>query len=238
WASTTARGRLMEQNTPLARIVSMETLGRELTLYPIGTTLVLTMDYNTSETFGLFKSKARRALLALFFTNPDQEYFPRQLERLSGVFVGNLQRELIPMEQAGLLKARRLGKLKLYRLNRQHPLYPELSSLVAKTAGLEEMLRSRLAAVEGIQAACIYGSFAAKQARSRSDVDVLILGQVDEKALIGAVRSLEKVLQREINYTLYTPDQWRKRKAAKDSFVLEVLKRPRIHLIGGPDGIQ
>lgn len=196
------------------------------------------MDYKTSETFGLFKSKARRALLALFFTNPDQEYFPRQLERLSGVFVGNLQRELIPMEQAGLLTTRRLGKLKLYKLNRQHHLYPELSSLVAKTVGLEEMLRSRLAAIEGIQAACIYGSFARNRERAGSDVDVLILGQVDEKALMDTVRLLEKALQREINYTLYTPDQWRKRKMAKDSFVLEILKQSRIHLIGGPDGVQ
>ena len=196
------------------------------------------MDYRAPETLGLFKSKVRRTLLALFFTNPDQEYFPRQLERLSGIFVGNLQRELISLEQAGLLKTRRLGNLKLYKLNHQHPLYPELKSLVAKTIGLEESLRSHLAAIEGIQAACIYGSFARKEERAKSDVDVLILGQVDEKTLIDTVKRLENMLQREINYTLYRLDERRKRKAAKDSFVLEVLKQPRIPLIGGPDAIQ
>ncbi len=196
------------------------------------------MDYNQSGLLTLFRSKARRALLAFFFTNPEQESFPRQLERILGIFVANLQRELIALERSGLLKARRLGKLKLYQLNQQHPLYPDLKGLVAKTVGLEELLRSRLAAIAGIEAVGIYGSFARSQERADSDIDILILGHVDEKTLIPAIRRLEKMLQREINYTLYRPEDWKKRKAAKDPFVLEVLRQPRIPLIGGPNGIQ
>ena len=190
------------------------------------------MGYGQPDFLGLSKSKARRALLALFFTNSEQEYFPRQLERLSGIFVGNLQKELIKMEQAGLLESRRLGMLKLYKLNVRHPLYPELKSVVAKTVGLEETIRGELAKIEGIKAACIYGSFARGEPRARSDVDLLLLGDAQEKPLLRALKSLEDKLQREINYTLYTPAEWRKRKAAKDSFVMEVLKQPRIPLIG------
>jgi len=196
------------------------------------------MGYGQPDFLGLSKSKARRALLALFFTNPEQEYFPRQLERLSGIFVGNLQKELIKMEQAGLLESRRLGMLKLYKLNVRHPLYPELKGVVAKTVGLEETIRGELAKIEGIKAACIYGSFARGEARARSDVDLLLLGDAQEKPLLRALKSLEGKLQREINYTLYTPAEWRKRKAAKDSFVMEVLKQPRIPLIGEPDVIR
>lgn len=102
------------------------------------------MGNDLSGFLGLRKSKARRALFALFFINPEQEYFPRQLERLTGILVGNLQRELIHMEQAELLTARRLGKLKLYKLNIKHPLYPELKGVVAKTVGLEELIRAEL----------------------------------------------------------------------------------------------
>src|SRR5271165_6737452 len=102
------------------------------------------MSYKQPDVLGLSKSKARRALFSLFFTNPEQEYFPRQLERLSGIFVGNLQKELIKMEQAGLLGSRRLGQLKLYKLNTQHPLYPELKGVVAKTVGLEATIRDAL----------------------------------------------------------------------------------------------
>ena len=196
------------------------------------------MNYNQTSIFGFEKSKARRALFAIFFTNPEQEYFPRQLERLTGIFVGNLQKELIKMETSGLLESRRLGNLKLYKLNIKHPLYPELKTVVAKTVGLEEMLRGKLAKLKDIEAACIYGSFARVEARAASDVDLLIIGNVEEKPLICAIKGLEGALQREINYTLYSQANWKKRKAAKDSFVLEVLKQSRIPLVGEPDAIQ
>lgn len=159
--------------------------------------------------FGLSKSKARRALFVLFFTNSEQEYFPRQLERLSGISVGNLQKELVKMERAGLLESRPLGKLKLYKLNTRHPLYPKLKGVIAKTIGLEEMIRSALAKIEGVQAACIYGSFARDRQRSTSDVDIFILGNVNEKPLIRAMKDLETKLQREVNYTLYTQAEWK-----------------------------
>ena len=196
------------------------------------------MNYSPASLFGFEKSKARRALVALFFTNPEQEYFPRQLERLSGIFVGNLQKELVKMEQTGLLQSRRLGKLKLYKLNVQHPLYPELKGVVSKTIGLEEMIRCALAKLEGVKAACIYGSFARGEARAASDVDLLVLGDVEEKPLIRAIKTLEAALQREINYTLYSQADWKKRKTAKDSFVMEVLKQPRIPLLGEPDALR
>ena len=142
------------------------------------------------------------------------------------------------MEQTGLLESRRLGQLKLYKLNTQHPLYPELKTVVAKTVGLEETIRGALSRIEGIKAVCIYGSFARGEERSSSDVDLLILGDVREKPLISTVKGLEEKLQREINYTLYTDAEWKKRKAAKDPFVREVLKQPRIPIIGEPDAIR
>ena len=196
------------------------------------------MSYRSMDLLGLSKSKARRALFSLFFTNPEQEYFPRQLERLSGIFVGNLQKELLKMEQAGLLESRRLGQLKLYKLNVRHPLYPELKGVVAKTVGLEATIRDALCRIKGIEAACIYGSFARGEARASSDVDLLILGEVKEKDLISAIKGLEAELQREVNYTLYAGSEWKTKKAAHDPFVREVLKQPRISILGEPDVIR
>jgi len=196
------------------------------------------MNYDMPDFLGLSKSKARGALVALFFTNPDQEYFSRQLERLSGISVGNLQKELVKMETANLLISRRLGNLKLYKLNTKHPLYPELKSVIAKTVGIEGLIRAELLNLKGIKTACIYGSFARGEEKAASDIDLLILGDVEEKPLIRAIKSLEDKLQREINYTLYQPAVWNKRKAAKDSFVVEVLRQPIISLLGEPDAIR
>jgi predicted nucleotidyltransferase len=141
------------------------------------------------------------------------------------------------MEGAGLLSSRRLGRLKLYKLNVSNPLYPELAGIVKKTVGLEDLVRGRLAGLDGVEAACIYGSFARGEERAGSDVDVLVIGRVDEKQLIGAVKDLEKQLQREINYSLYAKDEWAKKRDSRDSFVVEVLKRPRLALIGDIDAL-
>lgn len=189
------------------------------------------MHYNTAGLLGLSGSKARSAILTLFFANPRQEYFARQLERLSGVSVGNLQKELVKLEQAGVLESRRLGTLRLYRLNLRHPLYPELKGIIAKTIGLEGTIRAELSKLKGVQGACIYGSFARGQERVSSDLDLLIIGDVEEKPLIRAIKGLEGKLQREINYSLYTSADWSRRKRAKDSFVMEVLKQPKIAII-------
>lgn len=154
------------------------------------------------------------------------------------MLVGNIQRELVRMEAAGLLSSRRLGRMKLYKLNVGHPLYPELKSLVAKTVGLEEVIRGQLAGIGGVEAACIYGSFARNREKAASDVDLLVIGDVDEKRLIQAAKGLEKQLQREVNYTLYSRQDWTKRRDGRDSFVTEVLKSPKIRITGDIDGIR
>ncbi|MFA5141243.1 MAG: nucleotidyltransferase domain-containing protein [Elusimicrobiota bacterium] len=196
------------------------------------------MDYSSSLLFPFGRSKARAALLGLFFTSSEQEYFPRQLERVLGISVGNLQKELLRFERVGLLKSRRLGQLKLYRLDSRHPLFPELEGLVAKTVGVQGLIRRRLERVKEVEAACIYGSFAAGEAGPASDVDVLILGDVEEQPLLRVARELEARLGREINYLRYSPAEWRRRGKAGDPFITEVLKRPRISLIGGPDAFE
>jgi len=110
--------------------------------------------------------------------------------------------------------------------------------VVSKTVGLEEMIRAVLGKLKGIEAACIYGSFARGEARADSDVDLLILGEVEERPIIRALKDMEGRLQREINYTLYSKADWTKRKTAKDPFVMEVLKQPRIPLLGEPDALR
>ena len=51
-------------------------------------------------------------------------------------------------------------------------------------------------------------------------------------------RRLEKKLQREVNYRLYPLEDWRKRRTARDSFVMEVLRQPRIPLLGDPNALR
>ena len=87
------------------------------------------------------KSNLRRKILALFFTNPDKQYYVRQLERLTGYSAGNISNELKRLNRDRLFETEKMGNILFYRLNRRHPIYSELRSIIAKT--LERLLGAK-----------------------------------------------------------------------------------------------
>lgn len=180
----------------------------------------------------LFTSKTRVKLLTLFILNPGRELHIREIMRLVQENMNAVRRELINLEETGLLKSSRKGNMKQYILNKEMPLYEELASMVLKTEGVAKILSEHLNELGSIRTAFIYGSFARNNARLSSDIDVFIIGTINEKTLISAFHDLEKQLSRDINYVLLTPEEFALRKQKKDPFVTNVLKEPRVMLQG------
>lgn len=180
----------------------------------------------------IFKSKTRKALFKLYFTNPESEYYLRELERLLDIPVSMIRKELMRLEQEGVFLSLKKGNSLYYSINKLYPLFSELKSIVFKTVGIEGALKQILTKIKGIQLAFIYGSFAKQSENALSDVDLFVMGNIDDKLLIGEIRKIEDVLKREINYTLYTRDEFKKKKAKKDSFILNLIENPKIFLIG------
>jgi predicted nucleotidyltransferase len=183
----------------------------------------------------IFKSKTRKALFKLYFTNPESEYYLRQLERILDVPVSMIRKELVRLEQESVFLSHRKGNLLYYSLNKTYPLFSELKSIVFKTIGIEGALKQILVKIKGIELAFIYGSFAKKSENAASDVDLFIMGDIDDDLLIGEIRKTEDALKREINYTLYTRDEFKRKKVKKDSFILSLIENPKIFLIGDKD---
>ena len=89
--------------------------------------------------------KGRGAILALLYGHPDQSFYYRQITRqLDGVSDGALQRELNTLSRLGLIDRSTVGRQVFYRVNRNHPVFPELRALVAKTVGAIQVLRSNV----------------------------------------------------------------------------------------------
>jgi len=190
-----------------------------------------------SEPFGLIKSKLRSDLLRLYFTNPDKEYYLRELERIINFPVGNIRRELLKLEAKGLFTFRRQGNLVYYSLNKKYPLFKAFKTIIYKTIGLEGELKSALSGIKGIKIAFIYGSFAKGTERISSDIDLFIMGNINEEKLIREISKAEATLKREINYSLYSPKDLEKKKKEKDYFIKELIREPKIFLIGEENGL-
>lgn len=180
----------------------------------------------------------RRDLLRLFFSNPEKEYYLRELERDLGYSVANIRRDLLKLERQGLFRTRRHGNRVYYSLNQKYPLFGELKSIVFKTIGVEGALREMLRRIPGVGAAWLYGSFASGQETATSDIDLLIVGAPDEEKLLDEIEHLEGALGRDINYAVYPQDEFEKKRREHDSFIENVMSRAKVLLAGEAQNVR
>ena len=104
-----------------------------------------------------------------------------------------------------------------------------------KTEGVARIIKEKLGDTKDIDCMFIYGSFARGSAGAKSDIDLFIVGDVDENTVIPLVHESERALNREINYTLMRSNELKKRKKAGDPFVKNVFNEPRIVITGTCD---
>ena len=126
-----------------------------------------------------------------------------------------------------------------YQANRASPVFEELRGLLTKTAGLAIPLQKALAPLsKKIAAAFVYGSIAKGTDRAGSDVDLLVVSEnLAYAKLYAALAQAERTLARKINPNLLTPDEWRKERAAQDSFAARIGAQPKIFVVGSEDDL-
>lgn len=167
---------------------------------------------------------------------PEQQMHLRELARQTRSAPGTLKKELDALTHVGLLHSERVGNQVQFQANRGHPVFAELQALVRKTIGLADVLRQALHALgERVELAFVFGSMASGKAHAGSDVDLLVVGSAGFAEVVEATFAAQGQLGRDINPKVMTPAEWEARRAAGDPFVLELLARPRLTLIGDVD---
>lgn len=183
------------------------------------------------------KSRLRQKILSYFFTNPNTNLYLREIASILKEDPGNLSKEFSKLEKEGLFVSALRGNQKYFYLNKKYPLYREVKSIIFKTIGVEGSLKEIVNKLEGIETSFIYGSFAQNKENNLSDIDLLIVGNPDEDKLMQMIEDVEKRLQREINYNIYPKKEFKDKIKKKDSFILNIIKRPKIILKGAFNGI-
>lgn len=182
----------------------------------------------------LLFGKTRQAILSRLFDLPVSSLYVRELSRHTGISPGALQHELKQLLAADLILREQDGNRVTYRANTTHPIYPDLLNLVRKTCGLSRQIKGALEPLaDHIEFAAIYGSTAKHRDHSRSDVDLLIVGQVSLSQILDAVSHLESQFDREINVRVYSPEHFRQFRHEEQNFLQVVLAGPLEILMGG-----
>jgi len=180
-------------------------------------------------------SKTKRKMLKLFVLHPEKSFYVRQIEKLIQEPVTAVRRELSYLEKAGFLKSWKEGNLKYFEVNKSFPFHAELKKVIYSTIGLRDYLEEKLHDFNSIDLAFIYGSVARDEEGKQSDIDLLVVGSVDQGNLHKTISGFEEELGREINYTLMTKQEFDGRTQRNDPFLKRILKEKKILLKGSLD---
>lgn len=187
----------------------------------------------------LLFSDYRRRVLGLLLLHPDTTYHVRELARLTGTSAGTLHKELTKLTNGGVLRRQEVGNQVRYSADRDCPVFEELASILRKTSGLADVLIEALSSIEkNISLAFVFGSVARGEQQFNSDVDVMLVGRLGFADAVRALHSAQATLQREINPVVYSLAEFRRRAASDNSFVREVLAKPKLFVVGNENELR
>lgn len=150
----------------------------------------------------IITSKTRIKLLMRFFLNPNAVSYLRELSSEFGTSTNGVREELLQMVQSKLLKSRKQGRQVVYQANEEHPLFPELRSMVQKTLGMDRILESIIVRLGDLEAAYLIGDYA--EGRDTGIIDLLLVGGINHHNLNDLSRKTERYIGRKIRSLVLT----------------------------------
>lgn len=188
---------------------------------------------------GALFTPVQQRVLGLLFGQPERRFGSGEIIRLASSGTGAVHRQLQRLAAVGLVEVTAEGNQKYYQARRDTPIFTELHGLAVKTFGLVEPLRKALEPLaDRIAAAFVFGSVAKGTDRAGSDVDLLVISDdVDYADVYQTVEGAEAVLGRQVNPTVLTRAEWRRKRRARDSFASRIASQPKLFVIGDEDGL-
>lgn len=176
----------------------------------------------------------QQKVLGLLYTQPEKSFYINEIIRLTGMGVATIKRELDRMLAAGIVSMNRVGNQHHYQANTECPIHLELLGIVKKTVGVTDVIGLALAPfAEKIDWTFIFGSVASGKETSRSDIDLMIVGDVGFSEAVSALYSIQETLGREVNPKIYSRVEWIRMQENRDAFIMEILEKPRMDVMGG-----
>ena len=149
----------------------------------------------------LITSKTRIKLLLKFFLNSNNTGYLRSLEPEFGESTNAIRQELNRFEEAGLLNASFEGKKKIFQANTNHPLFPELNSLLMKYVGLDEIIERVILNLGKLEEVYLVGMLA--MGNDSEVIDLWFVGEnLDVKFLKSLIHKAEAFVKRKISYLI------------------------------------
>ena len=179
----------------------------------------------------VFLTQPEQRLMAAVLMAPERDFGTVELLSQMGSSRSAGSAVLKRWVESGALTERKVGNQRRLAANQGFILYPELRKMVLKTVGLTEPLTRSLAPVaDQLREAFVFGSVASGKDTSKSDIDLVVVGNVDLFTVSPLLDAAEQELGRPIHVNVYGDDEW---SLSEDTVLRAIKAGPRIDLMGG-----
>lgn len=175
----------------------------------------------TSLLSSLITSKTRVRILMRLFLNPDGQAYLRELAEEFSVSPSQVKEELDQLREAGLLVNARQGRQINFRANREHPLFPELHSMVQKALGMDRIVDSIVQRLGSLERAFLLDDYAV--GKDTGIIDLGLVGEIDHASLADLTAKTERYIGRKIRTLVFSREEYHR-------FQSQLEKRPMLTL--------
>ena len=156
---------------------------------------------------GLISSKTRIKLLVRFFFNPSTRSYLRELANEFNVSTNSVREELNQLTKTELLTSQKSGRQVFYKANQEHPLFPELKSMVSKVMGIDQVVDGIVTRLGELERAYLLDDYA--EGKDTGIIDLLLVGKVDQYHLNDLSRKTERYIRRKIRTLVLSRDEFK-----------------------------
>ena len=168
---------------------------------------------------GLIASKTRIKLLMRLFFNPKTQSYLRELAKEFNVSTNSVREELNQLTTTKLLKSQKDGRQVYYMANTEHPLFPELKSMVSKVMGIDQVIDGIVNRLGDLEKAYLIDEYA--EGKDTGIIDLLLVGNINHYHLNDLSRKTERYINRKIRSLVLSRQEFKE-------LLPELKKRPQV----------
>ncbi len=169
----------------------------------------------------LLSSKPKTNLINLLLAHPQRSFSFTELRLSSGCSVKLLKETIKELSKMDFLSLTAKNKVRYYQMNRHFALYPELVNLLRKVRNVPVDILAQAASRFDCKFIALTGVFVGKP---RMETDLLFVGKIKPGRLSNVLKLAEKLAEQEINFTIFSLQEFEYRKMMNDRFVKNILE--------------
>lgn len=181
----------------------------------------------------LFGSKTRVKLLQLFYRNPNRSFYVREITRKIDEQINSVRRELANLLGAGIISSDTTNNRLYYEVNQKFEYFEPLRAIFGQKKTATKSVQTdnekdALKSLGRVELALYTGQFTRDES---SGIDVLLVGDLNPRAVQKFIDNLEVQEGKDIRYTAMSLPDFSYRQQIKDRFITNVLSSKKQVLI-------